>query len=1063
MWQEDLICNKRRRNIFIFILFKTLTMRKKIGTYYQCSLWLRSMTVLAFLTMPFVTMHAGEPLVSPRGALQVKPADSKITGHVLDENGEPLIGVTVTVKGTNTVAITDFDGNFTITTSSANDMLQFSYLGYKLKEMRAANGMQVRMDPEDTALSEVVVTALGIKKEAKSLSYNVQQINSDGIMKVQDANFVNSLNGKVAGVQINANASGIGGSSRVVMRGAKSIEGNNNVLYVIDGIPMDNQQGGLDEGALAYSGNGQTGDATAMLNPDDIESISALTGPSAAALYGSAASNGVILITTKKGVGGKTDISYSGSFQFSNPLLLPKFQNEYGQNEIGSYYSWGDKLATPSDYDPADFFRTATNFTNSVSISTGTDKNQTYASIGATNAGGIIHNNDFNRYNLSIRNTSKLFNNKVTLDLSYMMSSVKENNMITQGQYFNPLVPVYLFPAGGDWKAVEYYERYDGTRNFATQFWPYGRQAMSMQNPYWITEHNNFTNHKFRNTFTASAKWDLTGWLSLTGRVKYDNNDVKNESKYDAGTDLQFASKYGHYGYAHHQYTQYFAEAFATINKYWNENTWSLTAVLGSSFDKRNDKYMSFDGHLAQMANIFSFRNVESGGATKYDQDSQPWKKIGVYGSAQLGYKGMLYLDVTARNDWASKLALADDSYFYWSAGLSGIMTEMIPSIKGDFLNYMKWRISYAEVGNDPWAYGLTIPTYTISAAGVNTSTTMYNPDLTAELTKSWEAGLDLVLLKNKLKLNATVYYSRTYNQFFNIDLPASSGYTNTWVNGGRVDNKGIELTARFNQPLGPVKWETYLTWTLNRNEIKELLPYWKNPIDGTEYSLHEIDKGGLSGYKMHLAEGGTMSDIYVNQLAVDEHGAFYVDPQSHTLRTDEYNYVKAGHATPNYNLAWGNEFTWKGLSLGVQFAYRQGGVVVSNTQAVMDAFGVSQETADARNAGGVMINGALFNAVDYYQAIASNSSFIGSQYVYSATNLRLSELTLGYDIPVQKWQKVIKGLNLSIVAHNPWLIYCKAPFDPEVVANTGTYAQGLDYFMQPSLRTFGFSVKVKF
>ena len=322
----------------------------------------------------------------------------------------------------------------------------------------------------------------------------------------------------------------------VVLRGAKSIEGNNNVLYVIDGIPMDNQQGGLDEGALAYSGNGQTGDATAMLNPDDIESISALTGPSAAALYGSAASNGVILITTKKGVGGKTDISYSGSFQFSNPLLLPKFQNEYGQNEIGSYYSWGDKLATPSDYDPADFFRTATNFTNSVSISTGTDKNQTYASIGATNAGGIIHNNDFNRYNLSIRNTSKLFNNKVTLDLSYMMSSVKENNMITQGQYFNPLVPVYLFPAGGDWKAVEYYERYDGTRNFATQFWPYGRQAMSMQNPYWITEHNNFTNHKFRNTFTASAKWDLTGWLSLTGRVKYDNNDVKNESKYDAGT-----------------------------------------------------------------------------------------------------------------------------------------------------------------------------------------------------------------------------------------------------------------------------------------------------------------------------------------------------------------------------------------------------------------------------------------------------------------------------------------------------------------------------------------------
>lgn len=997
-------------------------------------------------------------------AAMIQNDGQTVSGRVLDEFGEPIIGATVRVKGTQAVAVTDVDGNFTIKAAQGATLV-VSYLGYTDKEVTVkGNTVTVSMAEDTIGLNEVVVTALGIKKEAKSLSYNVQEIKSDAIMKVQDANFVNSLNGKVAGVQINAASSGIGGSSRVVMRGSKSIENGNGVLYVIDGIPVVNTQGQLDEGALAYSGSGSSGDATAMLNPDDIESISTLTGPSAAALYGSKASNGVIIITTKKGQEGKTSITYNGSFQFSNPLIMPKFQNIYGQSEAGSYYSWGDKLATPSSYNPKDFFRTSTNFTNSVSLSTGTEKNQTYLSLGSTNAGGIIHNNDFDRYNLSVRNTSKFFNDKVTLDLAYMLSSVKENNMITQGQYFNPLVPLYLFPAGANWQAVQYFERYDADRNFATQFWPYGRQAMSMQNPYWITEHNNFTNHKLRNTLTASLKYDVTDWLSLTGRVKFDNNDIENESKYDAGTDLQFASKYGHYGYTHYRYRQYFAEAFATINKYWNENMWNLTAVLGANYDKRENKWAGFDGHLAQVANVFSLRNVVAGGSTKYDQGSQPNETHAVYGSAQLGYKSMVYLDMTARNDWSSLLAGGEDSYFYWSGGLSGIITELLPQIKSDnFINYMKLRISYAEVGNDPTAYGLTKPVYVISAAGVNNQTSMANPDLKAERTKSWETGIDLVLFNNKLKLNATLYKSNTYNQFFNINLPASSGYTDTWVNGGRVQNKGVELSARFNQPLGPVKWETYLTWTLNRNKIKELLPYWKNPIDGTVYSFTEIDRGGLSGYKTTLKEGGSLSDIYVNTLATGEHGEIYVDPQTKALRTDADNYIKAGQAAPMYNLSWGNDFSWKGLSLGFQFALRGGGIVVSQTQAVMDAFGASAASAIAREQGGYIINGRPIKAQDYYQTVASDSHMIGSRYVYSATNFRLSELTFGYDVPVQKWQNVLKGMNVSFVAHNLWLIYCKAPFDPELAANMGTYGQGLDYFMQPSLRTLGFSVKLRF
>ena len=644
-------------------------------------------------------------------------------------------------------------------------------------------------------------------------------------------------------------------------------------------------------------------------------------------------------------------------------------------------------------------------------------------------------------------------------------AEIKENNMISQGQYFNPLVPLYLFPAGADWTAVQYFERYDADRNFAVQYWPYGRQAMSMQNPYWITERNNFVNHKVRNTVSAVARWDITGWLALTGRVRYDNNDIKHESKLAAGTDLQFASKYGHYGYEQQnkQYRQYFAEAFATVNKYWDQDRWSLSAVLGTNYDKRDERWTSFDGHLAQMANIYSLRNVVAGGETKYDQGAAPFKKLALYGSAQLGYRSMAYLDVTARNDWSSKLANAQESYFYWSAGLSGIITEMVPAMRSQWLNYLKLRLSYAEVGNDPWRHGLTITTYSLSPAGVTTTAAMPNLDLKAERTKSWEAGLDLVMFNNRLRVNATLYSSQTYNQFFNINLPSSSGYTSTWVNGGRVDNRGVELTARYTQPLGPITWETYLTWTLNHNKIKELLPYWKNPVDGEVYSLTELDKGGLSGYKTRLVEGGTLSDIYVNQLSVGEHGEYYVDPQSHTLRTDDGNYTLAGSAAPRYNLSWGNELTFKGLTLGFQLAYRNGGIVVSQTQAIMDAFGASQASADAREAGGVMINGMLYPAADYYQTVASSSHVIGSQYVYSATNLRLSELSLSYDVPVQRWQRVIKGLTLSLVGHNLLLLYCKAPFDPELTANTGTYGQGLDYFMQPSLRTMGCSVKLRF
>lgn len=990
-----------------------------------------------------------------------------IKGRVVDENGEPIIGAVVRIKGsTSKYGMTDDDGNFTID-AKPGDELQISYMGYQTVNVKAAQDMAITMKPSDNALDEVVVTALGIKKSAKSLSYNVQEVKSEELMKVQDANFVNSLNGKIAGVQFSQSSAGVGSATRVVMRGVKSINGNSNVLYVVDGIPMNNVGG--SQPADMYSGSGSTGDSAADINPDDIASISVLSGPSAAALYGSDAANGVILITTKKGQNNRLDVTYNGSFQFSSPFVTHQFQNTYGTSSPGSFDSWGSKLATPSEYNPNDFFQTGTNYTNSVSVSSGNERNQTYLSLAATDAEGLIHNNCFDRYNATIRNTTKFCQDKLTLDLNYSLSHIKEQNMISQGQYHNPLYTLYLFPAGGDWQGIQYYEREDLSRNLQTQYWPWLDQNELMENPYWIVENERFINKKLRNMLTMSLKWDIASWISLTGRVKYDNSQNSYEQKLNAGTKSLFASDAGYYSLRNQNARQLYAEAFATINKYFGDEKWSISGVLGTNYDQRDTKADYVGGNLGMVPNKFTWNNMDpSDPKFKLSQEySERRKKEAVFASAQLGFKSMAYLDLTARNDWSSALAGSDnDSYFYYSAGISGIWTSIFPCIMSyNFLNYFKTRVSYSEVGNDPSQTYLTIPTYTINGAtGPSLSTSKKNPNLKPEKTNSWEVGLDFVFFRNRFKVNATLYQSRTYNQFFNIELDQSSGYTNMWVNGGRVDNKGIELAARFTQPIGKVNWETYATWTLNRNEVKEVLNSFIDPTTGEEYKLAEMNLGGFNGTRNKIVEGGDLTDIYVRTLATGEHGEIYVDPQDHSVRPTANEYILAGHASPNYTLSWGNTFSWKGLSFGFQFNYRNGGICVSLTESLMDAYGTSVRTAEARDNGGVVING--INGITpqaYFQTISSTTTTLASQYVYSATNLRLGELTFGYDIPITKVVPWIKGLNLSFVAHNLCMLYCKAPFDPEMTANTGTYNQGIDYFMQPSSRTMGFSVKVKF
>lgn len=1000
-------------------------------------------------------------VVNPKTTVKQQSKSSrKVSGTVLDEKGEPVIGATIKEKGTKNATVSDLDGNFTFNVSEGSTLL-ISYLGYSDKEVSSdSHDLTIRMSENSEQLNEVVVTALGIKKESKALSYNVQQVSSNDITGVKDANFMNALSGKVAGVEINSSASGIGGGVKVVMRGVQSISNSNNALYVIDGIPMPSLQ--TTQPSDHYSGQGQSGDGASMINPEDIESISVLSGAAASALYGSEAQNGVIMINTKRGEEGRVLVTYANNTSFFSPFVTPEFQNTYGAAN-GEFKSWGDKLGTPSSYNPLDFFQTGYNVGNSVTLSTGTDKNQTFISLASTNAEGIVNNNTLTRYNFAMRNSSSMFNNKLKMDLSAMYMHVKENNMVSEGQYMNPLVPVYLMSPSYSLETYQLYEMYDESRGFKTQYWPWGNQGMAMQNPYWITNRDNLTNHKNRFIFSAGLNYEIAKGITLAARAKIDYTSGIYEKKYSASTDGIFAEKYGYYEKNDEATRQIYGDAILNIDKYFGD--FSLTANLGASIQDFNDKIFYLSANLNKTANRFTFSQLNVS-TVKPDEKNKHTQVQSVFATAQLGWQSKLYLDLTGRIDWASALAFTDTEYVaYPSVGVSAILTELIPGMKNNVLSFMKLRGSYSEVGNAPIPY-ITLQTHPFQSSVPATTTTYPNKDIKPERTKAWELGLESHLWGNKLNFNLSLYKTSTYNQLFNPTLPSTSGYKSIYINGGQIDNKGIELSLTLNQPLGPVDWSSTLTYSLNRNKVSKLLKP-TTLANGLTISQDHLDLVSLGNVKSMIKEGGSMGDLYVTALATDFHGFTVVDYVENTVSIDrhagEYNdgYIYAGNSQAKYRMGWRNSFSWKGLSLGFLVNARVGGVGVSMTQAYMDNYGVSKASADARDAGYVSINGGKVPAVaKFYQTVGAGA---GSYYVYSATNVRLAEVSLGYDVPIRQIVPWIHGLNVAFTGRNLLMFYKKAPYDPELTASTGTGFEGMDYFMMPSMRNLGFSVRVNF
>lgn len=979
----------------------------------------------------------------------------KVTGTIVDEGGDTLVGVSILVKGTSRGAVSNIDGKYSIEATSG-DILVFSYIGSQTKQITVGGQdvINVVLESDEKMLDEVIVTALGIVKTEKSLTYSAQALEGEELTRVKDPNMMNALAGKTAGVQISKSASGLGGSAKVNIRGNRSASGSNQPLYVIDGIPVSNNtseqsvttMGGTNDGA-----NRDSGDGISNLNPDDIESMTILKGPAAAALYGAQAANGVVVIVTKKGKEGHTRVTFNSSNTFDVVAEIPELQNMYGEG----FNSWGTNKIS-GGHDPKDFFKTGFTTINSVSLSSGNEFLQNYFSYGNTSASGIVEGNKLSKHNLNFRETATFFNKKLTADANINLLHQKIKDRTSPGGlYMNPLVGLYSFPRAADFNSYkENYQVMDPERNMYTQNWYISDDKN--QNPYWLLY--NAPNEDVRNRVMAniSLKWKFNDKFSVQVRGNADYISDKFEQKYYAGTHTNISGTNGRL--IHYEGTEMnlYGDAMATYTNKFND--FSLTAVLGASITDTDVNSLRLDSHRSTVGlfypNVFDVANMDlNNGRIEQIEDHRQDQSI--FATAQLGYKEILYLDLTARNDWSSTLAFTDHrkkGFFYPSVGLTGIVSEMVKL--PDWWNYTKVRGAYSEVGNSLPMY-ITRRYHSIAAGGQlvpNTITVAPGTSLQPERTKSFEAGLELRFFDYRLDFDITYYKTNTKSQLFTIPAPAGSGFSHYYINAGDIQNSGLEMILGIT----PVKtqdftWKTNFNYAMNKNKVVEL---------AEELQFFPITQLGTDSYQMRLEKNGSFGDIYGRAFERDAAGKIVINENGVPSRLEDF--VKIGNTTPDFNLGWSNTLTYKNWSLYFLIDGRFGGDVLSITEAENDLNGVSLTTGKAREAGFVMLEGHKYtNVEDFYKSIGGRAG-ISEYYMYDATNIRLREVSLGYSLPKSLLgNSFIDKIDLSFIARNLFFFYKDAPYDPDNQMSVGNGLQGVDVFGMPSTRSLGFNIKI--
>lgn len=989
-----------------------------------------------------------------------------VSGTVTDKDTkEPLIGVNVLLKGTTIGTITDFDGNYTLEVDDSKGTLQFSYVSMQTVDepINGRSTINVAMVSDSEALDEVVVTAMGIKRESKTLTYSAQTVGGKDLNEIKNVNMINSLQGKSAGLQITPNSTGAGGASKILFRGNKSISGSNQPLIVVDGVPMmmnvsDSQV------SMNYGGERDGGDAMSTINPDDIAQITLLKGASAAALYGAVAANGAIMITTKSAQSGKVAINVSSNTTVENAMTLPKFQSNYGMSDSGTF-SWGDKLSSSASNYAKDFFQTGYTTNNSISLSGGNENITSYFSYANVASNGIVPENTYMSHNLMAKVGFNIWT-KLHVDVSARYNTQHIENQPSAGYLHNPLTGAYLFPRGEDWDYYkDNYEVYDAAQNINVHNWTNTVQEQ-YANPYWILNRQKPETDRNRYELGGQVKYDIMEGLSVTGRLRYERGDehwIQNDyASSTAGRNLL-----GSMSDSRTFSEQTYADALLQYNKTW-EDTYSLSVTAGGSYTKTKASSTSLNGdgssqfavndgvitNGAYYPNIFIPSNYYRVGTS---MSSKQKRLNSVFATAQFGYKEGLFVDVSARNDWSSSLAFTDGvSFFYPSVGASALLNKFVDF--GKNVDLFKLRASYSIVGNDIPIY-VSNKLYTIGDQGALTAPTEASfRTLKPEKTNSLEVGFDGTFLQNRLDVNLTYYKTNTKNQYFTVTAPYETGLKKRYVNAGNIENQGFEVSLGWHQQFtNDFSWSTNYNFSYNNNKVIEL-------IDGLSDGLTLASY--CTGAQVILKEGGHFGDLYVRDIQRDANGTPVKNENGAPILagSDISDLVYVGDMNAKVNMGWTNTFHYKDFTLSFLIDSKIGGKVMSMTESTLDGWGVSERSGEARDAGYVVYDGVSFDPQAFYTTVGGtsyNSNIATIMYVYNATNVRLRELSFGYTF--RNLFGAGKNLSASLIGRNLFFFYKDAPMDPDVSSSTNNGWQGVDMFAMPTSRSFGLNLKLNF
>ena len=1041
------------------------------------------------------------PCVATRSAVAavkttITDQEQTVSGTITD-GSEPIIGATVKVKGDkNLGAVTDLDGHFTLRVKPGT-IIEVSYVGYKTQTLKAQEGMTIVLKEDTKALDEVVVTALGIKRDRKALGYGVGEVKGEELKKAKETNVINSLAGKVAGLVVSQTAGGASGSTRVVLRGNTEMTGNNQPLYVVDGVPLDN----TNFGSAGTNGGFDLGDGISSINPDDIESMSVLKGPAASALYGSRASHGVILITTKKAAKDKMSVEYNGSLTFDTQLAKwNNTQKVYGMGSNGKYSidavsntnkSWGPKadgtnmlkyfdgverpyLIIPDNV--SDFFRTGLTATNTAVVGMNNGKTGVRFTFTDMRNKDIVPKTNMSRDIFNLRANTTM--GKVDFDFSanYTRENVKNRPALGDsksnvGKNLMTLATTY----NQEW--LKTYQDENGNYSNWNGMDPYN------VNPYWDLYKNNNNSNKDIVRLTGKSVWNITKHFRLQATLGADLNWFT-FNDFKAPTTPGFEA--GRLQISNFRNRMYNFELLALYNNTWG--AFDFNATAGGNIYKVNNQTTVTTAQDMQIRDVV---NITSFNETSIEPSSYRKRINSLFGSASLGWKHMLYMDATLRGDQSSTLPTSNNTYIYPSFSGSFVFSELLHA--DNVMPYGKLRMSWAQVGSDtdPYQLGLvytkskyTYPGYTI---GYISNSTIPNKDLKPTKTNSFEIGLETKFLRNRIGLDVTYYTQKSRNQIMGMATSWTSGYTYRLINAGEIDNKGIEITLNT-RPIQTkdFSWDLNLNFSKNSNKVVRL-------VDGMD--MFELEKATWLDVQVAAKVGENFGSIVGPDFKRNAAGQVLIDPSTGLPEYDKSNHV-LGNASWDWTGGVTTTLSYKNLSLNAIFDVKVGADLYSMSERAAyesgkakatlqgrdewyrseeqrEAAGIAKGAANWKPTGGFVAPGVIdngdgtyrpndifINPEDYWMSVCRNAP---SMFIYDNSYIKCRELTLTYQVPATWLHNWIKGLSVSFVARNPFIVWKNIPdIDPDSNYNNTT-GMGLEYGSLPSRKSYGFNVNIKF